>query len=109
MRFLLFILPTIILSTALTARTIVVGKNQSLTSIRKAVELAKNNDTILVQPGTYTEGNIIINKSIVLVGQNFPVIEGEKKYEIFTVSGSDITIKGFQFQNSGQSAMNDFA
>jgi nitrous oxidase accessory protein len=37
------------------------------------------------------------------------VLDGEKKYEIFTVSGSSITIKGFQFQNCGQSAMNDYA
>ncbi len=106
---LIIILPTIILSTALAARTIVVGKNQSITSIRKAIELAKEKDTILVQPGVYKEGNIIVNKNIVLLGQNFPVLDGENKFEILTVSGINIIIKGFQLQNCGQSAMNDFA
>jgi len=76
---LIIILPTIILSTALAARTIVVGKNQPITSIRKAIELAKEKDTILVQPGVYKEGNIIINKNIILLGQNYPVLDGEKK------------------------------
>lgn len=105
----IIILPTIILSTALTARTIIVGKDQPITSIRKAIELAKNKDTIIVKPGIYKEGNILINKNIILIGENFPIIDGEKKFEIFTVSGSYITIKGFQFQNSGLSAMNDYA
>jgi len=106
---LIVILPTIILSTVLSARTIVVGKDQPITSIRKAIELAKEKDTILVQPGVYKEGNIIVNKNIILLGQNYPVLDGEKKFEILTVSGINITIKGFQLQNCGQSAMNDFA
>src|ERR1044072_515084 len=105
---LLFILPTIVLSTVISARTIIVGKDQPVTSIRKAVGLAKNNDTILVKSGTYKEGNIIIQKNIVLIGENFPVIDGENKYEIFTISGNGIIIKGFQLQNSGRSAMNDY-
>ena len=106
---LIIILPTIVLSSALAARTIVVGKNQPVTSIRKAIELAKEKDTILVQPGLYREGNIILNKNIILLGQNYPVLDGEKKFEILTVSGVNITIKGFQLQNCGQSAMNDYA
>ena len=63
---LIIILPTIILSTVLAARTIVVGKNQPITSIRKAIELAKEKDTILVQTGIYKEGNIVINKNIIV-------------------------------------------
>ena len=106
---LIIILPTIILSTVLAARTIVVGKNQPITSIRKAIEIAKEKDTILVLPGIYKEGNIIVNKNIILLGQNYPVLDGEKKFEILTVSGVNITIKGFQLQNCGQSAMNDYA
>ena len=106
---LIIILPTIILSTVLSARTIVVGKNQPITSIRKAIELAKEKDTILVQTGIYKEGNILINKNIILLGQNYPVLDGEKKFEILTVSGVNITIKGLVLQNCGQSAMNDYA
>ena len=106
---LLFILPTIILSTLVSARTIIVGKGKMTSSIRTAIELAKNNDTIIVKEGIYKEGNIIIQKNVVLIGENFPVIDGENKYQILTVSGTGITIKGFRFQNSGRSAMNDYA
>ncbi len=104
-----FILSTIVLSAVASARTIIVGKGQAVFSIRKAIEQANNNDTILVKTGVYKEGNLIINKNLVLIGENFPVIDGEKKYEIITASGTGIVIRGFQFQNSGQSAMNDFA
>lgn len=107
---LLIILPAIVLSSTLQAGTIVVGKNQPYTSVCKAIESAKERDTILVEPGVYREGNIIINKNhLVLLGRGFPVMDGENKFEIFTVSGTGISIKGFQFQNSGQSAMNDYA
>lgn len=91
------------------ANTIVVGKNQLVTSLKKAIELAKNGDTVLLQKGIYKEGNIVINKSIRLIGINDPVLDGENKYEILTVSGERILIKGIRFQNSGYSSMNDYA
>ena len=54
---LLFLIPSI-----LSAKVIVVGKG-SVTSIRSAIEMAAPGDTILVRPGIYREGNLIINKS----------------------------------------------
>jgi len=105
----LFIISTIFFSMALAARTIIVDKNRAVPSIRKAIEMAKDNDTILVRYGIYIEGNIIINKNIALIGENFPVIDGNKKFEILTVSGKNISIKGFLLRNSGSSSMDDFA
>jgi nitrous oxidase accessory protein len=91
------------------ANTIVVGKDQVITSLKKAIEIAADDDTILLQKGIYKEGNIIINKSVRLIGVNEPVLDGENKYEILTVSGERILIKGIHFRNSGYSSMNDFA
>ncbi len=105
----LFIISSFFFSTVLAARTIIVGSNENVQTLRKAIELAKDNDTILVRQGLYSEGNLIINKNIVLVGENYPVIDGNKKFEIFTISGKNITIKGFLFQNCGSSSMDDYA
>ncbi len=91
------------------AKTIIVGKDEVVTSLRKAVELARPNDSILLKQGTYREGNIVINKSISLIGIGNPILDGENKYEILTVSGNNILIKGIHFENSGYSSMNDFA
>ena len=106
---LLFILPTIFITTLVAARTIIVGKKQAVSTLHKAIEMAKDKDTILVEPGIYREGNLVITKSITLIGQNFPVLDGQNKFEILTVSGNNITINGFLFLNCGKSAMNDYA
>src|SRR5215213_1548222 len=91
------------------ATTIIVGKDQVITSLRKAVEMAKANDTILLNKGIYKEGNIIINKPLRLIGVDNPILDGENKYEILTVTGNVIMIKGIHFKNSGYSSMNDYA
>jgi nitrous oxidase accessory protein len=91
------------------ANTIVVGKDQIVTSLRKAIELAKSDDTILLNKGIYKEGNIIINKPIRLIGINGPILDGENQYEILTVSGERIIIKGIHFRNSGYSSVNDLS
>jgi nitrous oxidase accessory protein len=94
---------------ALSAKTIVVGKDQIITSLRKAVALAGNRDTILLRKGLYKEGNIIINKPLFLIGIEQPVLDGDNKYEILTVSANGVVIKGIHFRNSGSSSQNDFA
>lgn len=90
-------------------KTIVVGPNQPIRSLKKAIELAKDKDSIILLPGVYKEGSIILTKSLTIIGQNNPVLDGENKYEILLISGKHITIRGITFLNSGYSAMNDFA
>lgn len=91
------------------SRTIIVGNNQSVRSLKKAIEIAGNNDTILLQAGVYREGAIILTKSLTIIGVNNPVLDSEKKYETLLISGKDITIRGIRFLNSGYSALKDFA
>ena len=91
------------------AGTIIVGPSQSVRSLKKAIELAKDKDTILLQAGTYREGSMTLTKSLTIIGQNNPVLDGEYKYEILLISGKDILIRGIQFRNAGYSALNDFA
>lgn len=90
------------------AKTILVGANQSIKTIKQAIAMAKDKDSILIMPGTYKEGNLIIAKSISLIGNNV-ILDGEKKFEILTISGKNIVVKGIQFINSGYSSLNDFA
>lgn len=96
-------------SATLSARSITVDKNGSVKTLRAAVNMAVDGDTIFLNAGTYREGNIIISKSIHLIGRNKPVLDGEGKYEILTVSGKNIVIRGIHFLDAGYSSMNDFA
>jgi len=77
--------------------------------LREGIKTAMDGDTILLNEGIYKEGNIIINKAIYLIGINGPVLDGENKNEILTLSGKNIVIKGIQFVNAGYSSMNDYA
>ena len=52
-----------------------VGINKPITSIKKAISIAKVDDTILVYKGVYREGNIIINKKIVFLGKDYPTLD----------------------------------
>ncbi|HRA10929.1 MAG TPA: hypothetical protein PKX31_04615, partial [Chitinophagaceae bacterium] len=89
--------------------TIVVGKDKAITSITKGIELAKNGDTVKVYPGIYREGRISVTKSITLIGINFPVIDGQKKFENMVVSGINIKVQGFHFIDSKHSSSDDFS
>ena len=91
------------------ASTIIVGKDKAIRSLKQAIKIAKTGDTILLHTGTYKEGNIILDKSIHLIGINTPVLDGENKNEILTLTGKNIFIRGIHFANAGYSSMNDFA
>ena len=108
MRIVLTISFLVLLATAW-GRTIEVGKDKQVRTLRRGIELARNGDTLLLHGGTYQEGNIIINKSIHLIGIGAPVLDGENKNEILTLSGRNIVIRGIHFANAGYSSMNDFA
>ena len=93
----------------LSCRTISVGKPGNIRTIQKALALAHSGDTVLVQAGTYYEGNIIINTSIVLKGINKPVLDGENKYEIISIKSDNVTVDGFKLLHPGRSEIRDIA
>ncbi len=94
---------------AFCGRVHVVKKNTSLSSIQAAINQAKDGDTILVYPGIYKEKNIQINKSLVLIGKNFPVLDGEHTYEMVSIHADNVVFEGFKLIHSGVSSLTDIA
>ena len=88
-------------------KTIYVGNKQPYTSIQKAINEAQNYDTIIVTKGIYKEGNITINKPLTLIGNNYPILDGQKKYEVVSVKADKVTIDGFKIQHSGFATLDD--
>jgi nitrous oxidase accessory protein len=105
----LLTIPTLFFCSLIFARTIVVGSNQPVKTLKQAIAVARNGDTILLQKGIYKEGNIVLTKSLAIIGNDGAVLDGESRYEILTISGKNITIKNIHFKNSGYSARNDYA
>lgn len=89
------------------AKTIKVGKTRMLKSVQQGIDLAKNGDTVLVDPGIYKEKNIIIQKSVCLKGIGYPVLDGENKYAIISIKASNATVEGFRLQHTGRSEIRD--
>jgi nitrous oxidase accessory protein len=91
------------------SKTWTVDLKGDLRSIKSAIVLAVDGDTIRIMPGTYREGNIVVQKSLYITGINYPVIDGENTVEIFTVAASDVSIVGLKLVNTGVASINDIA
>jgi nitrous oxidase accessory protein len=106
---LLILLLSIFGSNDLFATKYRVGQQHTIKKIRDGIALAKGGDTLLVSAGNYREGNLIIEKSLVLIGENFPVLDGENKFEILTIHAHHVVVKGFRFIDTGIASINDLA
>ncbi len=93
----------------LQAKVLEVCPTCPLTSIRQGIAAAGHCDTVLVQPGTYRESGLKIEKPLTLLGVNFPILDGEKKGEIITITANDVCIRGFDLRNGGVSSYEDWA
>lgn len=89
------------------AAIIHVGNSFAIKKIQEAIQLARSGDTILVAPGIYKEGNIIIHKRLYVLGLNFPVLDGQKKYEIVSIKADSVVLEGFRVQHSGVATLDD--
>ncbi len=89
------------------AKTIQVGANFPVKTIKQALEMAKEGDTIIVNKGTYKEGNIIINKRIAFIGKNLPILDGQNKNEVLSIKADSVFVQGFKLINSGHAALED--
>src|SRR6187549_2789192 len=84
-----------------------VGTGQPYSTISSALQIAQSGDSILVHEGLYKEGNIVVAKSISLIGLNWPVLDGQLKYEVVSIKASHVLFTGFKVQHSGHASLED--
>lgn len=87
-------------------KTLIVYPSDNLQNL---IENAPAGSLVKIKSGTYSVNNIQITKPIIIIGENYPVINGNKKDEVFTVAASDVTIKGLTIQNAGISYLKENA
>ena len=85
------------------------GAKQKYKTITSAVAAASPGDTVLVDAGYYLEKKLEIKKPIVLRGVNYPVLDGQKKYEVIYVKADGVIIDGFRVIHSGISSIDDIS
>jgi nitrous oxidase accessory protein len=103
--FLLFLM----LGISTQAATLTVGNGKQYASIKAALNLCTAGDTVLVYKGVYQEQNLVVAKSITLLGIQNPVLDGAGKYENISVKADSVTIQGFTIAHSGTSSLVDIA
>lgn len=104
---LLFCLVCCFFFNRLESKTIEAGKNKAIKTIKEALKLASSGDTVVVYKGVYKEGNIHIDKKIILQGKGFPILDGEKKYEVVSIMADSVVFSGFKVINSGYASLKD--
>lgn len=97
------------ISFGLSANTIHVGKNRFYSTVTAGINAAVAGDTVLVDAGYYKEKNLLINKTIFLHGINYPVLDGERKYEIISIKKNGVVVEGFKIMHSGISSLEDLS
>ncbi|MDY0989590.1 nitrous oxide reductase family maturation protein NosD [Flavobacterium sp. CFBP9031] len=102
-----FCLSLLFFLNCLWSQKIEVGQDKSIKTIKKAIELAKSGDTIIVNKGVYREGNIIVDKKVILQGKNWPTLDGQRKYEVVSIKADSVIFSGFKVINSGYASLND--
>jgi len=90
----------------LLSKSIIVKKNSTINTIERAINVAGNNDTIIVEKGTYYEHELHISKHITLISKE-ATIDAEYKGGIFVLEADSITIKGFILNNIKSSHIKD--
>ena len=90
-------------------KTLLVGKNETIKTLRQAFEICENGDILKIMKGSYLENNLILTKQISLLGIDFPIISGNKKEKILTVKANNVVISGIHFMDTGASFVKDNA
>jgi len=100
---------TLFFSFSASAKIIHVGANRMYKNIISGIDAAVTGDTVQVDAGNYKEKNLVINKSILLKGTGYPVLDGEKKYEIISIKANGVVVDGFRIIHSGISSLEDLS
>ncbi|MHB8075816.1 nitrous oxide reductase family maturation protein NosD [Desulfosporosinus fructosivorans] len=83
------------------AQSIEVSPTGVITTITEAIAKAEPGDEITVHPGVY-EGQLLIDKSVKLIGLNYPKIEAGGNGDVITIKADGVTVQGFEVRGSGR-------
>ncbi len=91
------------------AQTVEVCATCTSKTIKEGIKNATAFDTLLIKKGTYKEMDILIDKPLTIIGENYPIVDGENRGEIIKVVADSVTIDGLFIINVGTSYTKDHA
>ena len=89
--------------------SLVVSESGPVRSISAGLRAVKSGGRLIIKPGRYREYGLRVERPVTIVGEGFPVIDGEGKGELLLITGNDVTVKGMRFTGTGVSHVEDRA
>jgi nitrous oxidase accessory protein len=86
-----------------------VCSNCNYKTIKEALQTAKEFDTLFIKKGIYREYDLLVDKPLTIIGEGTPLIDGQNKGEIITITSDNVTVDGLHIVNVGTSYTEDFA
>lgn len=86
-----------------------VGRGERCLSIGDGLRAAQPGDTVRVSSGNYEEHALVVDKALVLLGVDAPVIDAREQGEILTITHDGCVVRGFTIRNVGTSYVEDRA
>lgn len=77
--------------------------------LKSVIKVLNPYDTLEVWKGVYFVKNLIIDKPLILIGKNWPVLDGKKEDEILIIKSDSVVVKGFVFKNTRFGFIKDFS
>lgn len=77
-------------------------------NLQSTIDSAQPGDTLVIPSGSYS-GNLLINKRLVLLGIDTPVIRGEGTGSVITITADSCVVEGFVVERSGMMLVNEDA
>jgi nitrous oxidase accessory protein len=94
---------------SLGAQQIDVAPTGAVRSIAAAVAAAPPASRIVVHAGVYREPTIVVDKPLEIIGDQWPVLDGEGQRSLLVVKADDVTVRGLVLRNVGTSFVEDRA
>ncbi len=96
-------------STHIFAHEILVKPGTKINTLQKALFIAQDGDVIKVSKSIYFIEDLVIDRSVTLLGLNYPILDGCKKSNLLIIKAPRVTVSGFIIRNSGISNIKDKA
>jgi len=74
-----------------------------------ALAISSDYDTILIKKGNYVSVNTQVTKPLIIIGQDFPVLDGQEKDEVMVITSDNVVLSGLAVINSKRGSMKDYA
>ncbi len=86
-----------------------VAPNGPVRTVAAGIASARAGDTVRVRAGVYSEPLIVIDKSVVVLGDSGAILDGGGAHGLILVSADDVTVRGLTLRNTGGSFVEDRA